>query len=69
MKRHHKQPWDWHEQRMAEGPQGFIRERGATTWEQLQHMCADFVTGWERLPKAQRDGYAYPNPEDRRHVA
>lgn len=57
---------DWHAERLAEGPQGFIRARGAVTWDMLQTMCRKFVADWERLPPAERLAYAFPNPEDRR---
>lgn len=50
----------------APDPDGFIARRGASTWQRLHEMCAEFVRGWERLPKADRLAYAFPNSEDRR---
>ena len=58
---------DWHERMgAAPDPNGFIAQRGATTWEKLHEMCAKFVKDWERLPERDRRAYAFPNPEDRR---
>lgn len=59
---------DWHEESLSEGPQGFIRVRGATSWSMLQSMCQQFVSDWEMLPERDRLAYAFPNPEDRRRV-
>src|ERR1700677_1443209 len=56
----------WHAAMLAQGPQGYIRERGADTWEKLHEMCDDFVRNWEALPPGERLAYAFPNPEDRR---
>lgn len=57
---------EWHEARLAEGPTGFIRERGADTWKKLHAMCVRLVKDWEALPTAERRAYAFRNPEDRR---
>ena len=59
---------EWHAARLAEGPHGYIRERGADTWEKLHAMCVRFMEDWDQWPPAERDFLAYPNPEDRRHV-
>jgi hypothetical protein len=56
----------WHEAKLAEGPSGFIRARGAKTWDQLSQMCAAMVADWEKRPAAERLAYAFRNPEDRR---
>jgi hypothetical protein len=56
----------WHDAMLAEGPQGFIRSRGADTWEKLHEMCRQFMQEWERLPHDERLAYAFRNPEDRR---
>lgn len=58
--------WDWHEERLSEGPHGFIRERGVKSWDELHQTCQRLTESWERLPEPVRRGYAYPNPEDRR---
>lgn len=50
---------------MAEGPQGFIRARGAPTWAELPAMCRKMTEDWERLPESVPIAYAYRNPEDR----
>jgi hypothetical protein len=60
---------EWHEAMMAQGPDGFIRARGVSSWHALHIICAKMVADWECLSKHQRDAYAYPNPEDKRRAA
>jgi hypothetical protein len=60
---------DWHEAMMAQGPQGFMRKRGATSWDMLHYLCAVLMAHWERLPAHKREAYAYRNPEDRRRAS
>lgn len=57
---------DWHAERLAEGPGGYIRERGVTSWEQFQLVMQQLMEKWEAWPEPVRVGYAFPNPEDRR---
>lgn len=59
---------EWHDARLAEGPSGYIRERGADTWDKLHAMCAEFMRDWEGRAPDEREVLAYPNPEDRRRV-
>jgi len=70
MIRRRRNPRDraWHEARIAEGPQGNIRERGILTWDQFHAVMGGLVRNWERLPMPERLAYAFPNPEDRRHA-
>lgn len=65
-RRRYKEPWSWHEAMMAEGPTGFIRRRGADTWEKLHEMCRLMMADWERRSERERLAYAFRNPEDRR---
>ncbi len=51
---------------LAQGPTGFIAQRGAHTWDELSSMCAAMVEDWEKRPRAERLAYAFRNPEDRR---
>lgn len=50
---------------MAHGPQGFIRTRGATSWDELSMICLVMVRDWEWMPKAAREAYAYRLAGDR----
>jgi hypothetical protein len=65
-RKHHSHDRQWHEDRLAEGPTGFIRSRGALTWDMLHDMCAKMVRDWEALPMTTREAYAFRNPEDRK---
>lgn len=57
---------EWHAARLDEGPTGFIRSKGVTSWDQLQAVMQGLMAHWERMPEADRSRYAFPNPEDRR---
>lgn len=57
---------DWHEAMMADGPGETFRRRGIDTWDRLHEVMGEFMRKWEAMPEAVRQGYAFPNPEDRR---
>jgi hypothetical protein len=53
---------------MEQGPQGYIRSRGITSWDQLHAVMVELMRLWDALPRPWQVAYAYPNPEDRRRV-
>jgi hypothetical protein len=66
MKRRNTHSREWHEARLAEGPMGFIRSKGVTSWDQLRATMQGLMDRWEALPDPIRRGYAFPNREDRK---
>jgi hypothetical protein len=66
MKRRKTHTREWHEARLAEGPMGFIRSKGVTSWEQLQSTMQALMDRWEAMPDQLWKGYAFPNQEDRK---
>jgi hypothetical protein len=57
--------WQWHQDRMAEGPRLSFGGREVKDWDRLNRIMTDLMRKWEEWPEYRRLGYAFPNPEDR----
>jgi hypothetical protein len=57
---------EWHDAMgAAPDPNGVFAKRGLKTWDDVHNAMASLTLRWEAMPEAMRQGYAFPNPEDR----
>lgn len=57
---------EWHAAMgAAPDPNGYLAQKGVTSWDQFHAVCGRLMRNWESLPERARVGYAFPNPEDR----